>query len=119
MNDLSIFFYLASVMPNLGVFAGISSVVLGFVLALCSFIFFVSKAHNDDTTASACFDVMKFSFWLFPICSLVAILSPDKQTIYMIAASEMGEVAVQSEEAKDLYQDLRTIISRYADNPAN
>ncbi|WP_146097127.1 hypothetical protein [Brucella oryzae] len=50
--------------------------------------------------------------WLFMTMIAVsgAVLIPAKETIYLIAASEAGEVVVKSDEAKEIMSGLRDII---------
>lgn len=42
----------------------------------------------------------------------VAIVAPSNSTIYMIAASEMGEKVVTTPEAKEMLGDLREVIAK-------
>lgn len=43
---------------------------------------------------------------------LVASFLPSRNTIYMIAASEMGEKVVTAPETRELFNDLRAVVSQ-------
>lgn len=48
------------------------------------------------------------AFWIFLVFFLAAV--PDKETVYMIAASEAGEYVVNTPEAQEVLIDLKEIL---------
>ena len=112
MNTLSWFFYLASALPSLATFAEKTGVLL-LILCLVYIAYYKAKDYPFQGISSG---VVSFPYkaTVFALCLfLVSALTPSEKTIYMIAASEMGGEVVQSQEAKELYDDLRSIIKGY------
>lgn len=112
MNTLSWFFYLASVVPSLSALCVLLGLLLlGINLFFQVFYFFETNNTRkvEDTVWTFKFRIPLIAFSMF----MVAVLTPSEKTIYMIAASEIGEEVVQSQEAKELYDDLRSIIKGY------
>lgn len=112
MNSLSWFFYLANVLPAISSFL----FAVGFSLSVGIALYVVAYKSPDHPFQGLLTGLFPFPYKL---CSvplvffLFSILIPQEKTIYMIAASEMGETVVQSEEAKELYDDLKGIIKGY------
>lgn len=133
MNDLSKLLYLGNVAGNAGgflIFIGI------FLLAICIIVFCV---HNDlryqiaeklggynyrnETKASEYVDpiIKKFSkvtisfssgltLTLAVLCWTIAVFCPSQETVYAIAASEMGESALNTPLASKAGQALEAWI---------
>ena len=91
MNSLSWMFYLAGVVENLGNLLAVGSVISG----LCSVFVCMYALIEAEPKAFR---------WLrltLPTCALFAILAvftPNKDTLYAIAASEVGEEVLKSPE---------------------
>lgn len=102
MNNLSWFIYLTQVVPGLGqMFTGLA-IVLGTALAL-SFMVRVMSSDEDDYEEELKPMLIKFHKYS-TICgvvfALLAVSIPNRQTMILIAASEVGEKVYQSEKAK-------------------
>lgn len=99
MNELSWIIYLAEVLPNL---AGIATVISVFSIIILIF--------------RACFmESLDSLFWLISAPSILFILLlaliPTKETFYLIAASQFGEMALENETMKVTLEELhRTIL---------
>lgn len=115
MNNLSWLMYIADVLPSIGTF----SFVLGFIGTVAVFAFtFIYAMFKEDAMETIredrWKDVNPFSWcwWLLLFVPLLvlSLLIPPKETIYMIAASEAGEVMVTSEYGKELIQELKLIL---------
>lgn len=109
MNNLSWLLYLADVA---GKASGASTFLVGacLILGLPALLFcWLTVADRDMSAKVASFLT---AVWVFVtvFAAAGAILIPSKDTIYLIAASEAGEVVVKSDEAKEIMSGLRDII---------
>ena len=110
MNSLSWLIYMAQVLTSLGnLFIGIAflafvGVFAGIIMALLVTSYerekdsFAIINRNGRTTLS-------WSVPLFVVSVLLGNGLPNKDTLYAIAASQLGERIVQSGEAKELAND--------------
>ena len=98
LNTLSIFLYLADVVANLQAVLIFGSLIMFMGLITISII-------NNSLTG------LRYLTTLF-VALIVATLIPSKNTIYMIAASEVGQTIVESEEGLDLYSDLKKLLKQ-------
>lgn len=89
MNDLSLFLYAAGVIGNVTVLLGIS-------LSVLAFGFFGLLMYYGIEKGTLCPHWGKLTAAIF-VLSLVTTLIPSKNTMYAIAASQMGEQAVKSQ----------------------
>lgn len=110
MNSLSWLLYLSDVLPALSE----SLVGLSFALGSCTIVSSIGlclaiSEHNEK--AQEMFkSFMRYTIRLFFPFLLVGLLIPSKETFYLIAGSEVGEVVVQSEEAKEILNDVHAVI---------
>lgn len=124
MNSLSWFLYLADVIPNLFVpFVVVSSIFLA-VLILLFIVGFCIMGENlkygetdgDYIVGKRIRNLSAYCLkWIVPIWLIFVTLQsliPSKETIYLIAGSEIGEVVVNSPEAKEILNDVRTVIKQ-------
>lgn len=102
MNNLSWFIYLADVLSNLQPLLASVGALLAFAL---SFALVYGLIEED-------LPFIRIGKWVVvPIILLIiACLIPSKQTIYMIAGSEAGEMVVKSEEAQQILGDIKDVI---------
>jgi len=117
MNNLSWLIYLASVLPNIGAFlAFIGFLMSAGLLAWC----LITWRYNDtvNTRNRICGytdEKRKYPnfYVLIPVALFLCIIStliPDKNTIYLIAGSEVGEYVVNTPEAQEILNDVHKII---------
>lgn len=113
MNSLSWFLYLADVLPSMAhgasffVFMGVLIVIpVMFVLKFC---FTPDKNFTQDQKD-------KIPFWtistVLVVTGFLMMLVPERDTIYLIAGSEVGEVVVNSPEAREILNDVKTVIKQ-------
>lgn len=130
MNTLSIFLYLADVSGSFSAVILISAIVWAVILA--GYAFVASVWHSDSMDrytkerdpekhkrAVMFFSKRGYLPSRWAVCIIIAMVFigaaiPSKQTLYMIAGSKIGEGVVASDEAREIYQDIRTIIRSYA-----
>lgn len=109
MNALTLMIYLISMLGNL-------KVVFGFLIAgLAIFggitlIIFLASADNGNGSA-AMFGAKWFKRSipaLILVCFITALI-PDRQTMIMMAASEVGEYVVQTEQMQGALDEVGTL----------
>lgn len=121
MNTLSWLLYLSEVVGRIGnatsavaVFGGIAGVFLFVVGRIIPWTDW--SWDNEETKKSKrearekAGNVGRSLIFIAVVCLMIAAVTPSKQTIYLIAASEAGEVVVKSDEAKEIMSGLRDII---------
>lgn len=115
MNALSWFIYLASVVGNLSVTLiaiGIAFIAVSSVAVLVGSGIRDSHGTGTDEWQEGV-DVQRKAIkylWVPILFLFVSALVPDKETMYLIAGSEIGEMAVTSEEGKAIIKDIQEVI---------
>ena len=122
MNNLSYILYFAEALPVVASNIQLVTILTTFTYLAYVVVFMLLKSDGTDTYARM-YDKEKYKKWTdsYPIFSwwaaavlfflfLLTSLVPSKETIYLIAASEVGEVAVESDVGKELLQDLSEIL---------
>lgn len=124
MNSLSWLVYFSNVIPNIGAFmliVGVLSIFTsGVAAAICAGI------HSENShgryggepkyaRAQDYFNQKKWKFWIKTasvglLMMFLSTLVPSERTMYMIAASEIGETIVTSPEAEEVLGELKDTI---------
>jgi len=109
MNNLSWLLYLSDVLPNLNVGIGIISVLSGIIFGIATVIFWCEYFYNNCIPIKV---PITFScFLVFTIfIGLLTNLIPSRQTILLIAASEMSEQVVKSQDGQEIMNNLKQIL---------
>lgn len=99
MNNLSLLIYLADVVSSLdAAFEFLTSISgICWLFSLFSIVYF----HVDDFEAEAkrfSLKMLRLSSISFFVCLFVVALTPEKDTLYLIAASEAGEKIITNPE---------------------
>lgn len=120
MNSLSWLLYFADVGVSIAaftIFVGIISVTIGVVISIISYIPWTRYSYHSDSYWTQLENLQNNLKKLGPktvlisfVFIFIAILVPSRQTIYMIAASEMGEKAYNSPEGQEVINNLKQII---------
>jgi len=106
MNSLSILIYFAEILPNIG-FLLVLSLFIGM---LCYGIYLIVTLVHSDQTYENRSTYLGRAVLVFLATGLVAALIPSKETIYLIAGSEAGEMVVSSDAGQDILSDIQEII---------
>jgi hypothetical protein len=122
MNGLSWLIYLADVAGSVGFVSGLAVVVGIIVVALCLVAIPVSEGEVlDQDNRSKWLSILKsFSIITF-VAFLFSAIVPSKETVYAIAASEMGEQVVTSPTGQKAVKALEAWLDRQitpTDSPA-
>ena len=120
MNDLSWMLYLASVADTAAGFLTFLAVISGVGTLISMVGSWVAKENNREDVADG---MRKWFRRLLPswlAISLLAIIAPNRETMMLIAASEMGQRLVQSQQVQGIADPslelLRTWIQRTTDD---
>lgn len=108
MNSLSWFFYFSDIFASLKTTAALG-VFVGVCLLICTPPKGVAIFGPDHKFASG---MLMFWPWFVTIVALaLVIFIPAKETMYLIASSQIGEQVSQLEEVKKLGGDLGELAS--------
>lgn len=128
MNNLSILLYLAETLGSLGtamtVFGVVGLILVGGTLFASTIEMSAQSRYNnknretgeimydkDYLNAKRWKDTALRWLWLPVVLFFVSMLMPSRETIYMIAASEIGEEAIQTPE----FAKMRKMLNQYLD----
>lgn len=106
MNELSWMIYAADVCGKLGGAAKIVAVSGAFVGGL------LGVALRNDGGVEEGKAIHKWTLRVCPTLLFLAVITPSKDTVYAMAASEMGEKVVQSQTANKAMQALNAWLDR-------
>lgn len=114
MNNLSWFIYFVEVIPNISLFLLVSGQIALFgslFIMFCSIPFYVESYDNDKPKYVEWYKLYyKRILPILVFILLIAILIPSKETMYLIAGSELGETVVTSQEGQEIMNDIHEII---------
>ena len=103
MNTLSLLIYLANVIPNIGALSTFIGMI-GTLLLLAIGTIWSAETNKNQLPK------LKSYLVLCGIAVIISALLPDQKTIYMIAASEMGEAAVTTETGQEVFNELKDTV---------
>lgn len=112
MNDLSWFIYLASVVSSIGVLTFIVVVLSVLVFLAGLMVILYNTEEWDKSDRDTGMSLIKYSITAFVVGSLLNIVLPGRETIYAIAASEMGEELLNSETGSKAVKALDAWLDR-------
>lgn len=115
MNTLSWFLYLTGIVPNILAFIITISVI---TIIVGTVIYITTLFYENGTVWGPADSEKRKSFrrkaWWSVVSSFLVILVmmfvPSQKTLYMIAASEVGQTVVQTPEAQEILDLLRAKI---------
>jgi hypothetical protein len=109
MNSLSWMIYAAEALGNLSMSAGIMALVSALGIGAVMFVGLIAASVDNPSGVVYIHKAMR-KWWVPATLLLISAVLPSSNTIYMIAASEAGETIVKSQEAKEVFDDLKTVI---------
>jgi len=111
MNGLSWLLYFAEVSQNIGFTLGFISVITAIAFIVVTlFTVIPEKRHMTDTWSDQGPKLRKILMLTF-FFSLVGLLFPSQNTVYLIIASESAEMVVTSESGQKMLGDIQQIVS--------
>lgn len=113
MNTLSWMIYAAEVCDRVQGAAGFISFMFGILGGACVVALWITNFAAEGGPSKAVIAMMTALFFFIEIPLIgAASFIPSSRTIYMIAASEAGMTVVSSPEAKEMLDDLKSIIRK-------
>ena len=118
MNNLTIIIYLIEVLDNLRTFAGLMTGLSAVVLLVVGFVCLVTadadpNSHYDRMGVAlnklASNGALK-ALTIFVACVILNVITPSRETMYLMAGSEIGETVVTSPEARAIMNDIHEVI---------
>lgn len=110
MNTLSWFLYLADVINTVQgvfIFGGVASILfLGAKTIYVTSFNDMSINRDRQKPLPSFWKNISLAMLMFALAGLI----PSKETVYMIAGSELGETAVTSERGERIMNDIETIL---------
>lgn len=123
MNNLSIFIYLAELIPSIGHMCVLFACLAAAGIFVCFMLrdlnntvySFDSKEdiENKKSTVSSANKGLKVFPIVIVVCIAVATIIPSRQTIMMIAASEFGESIYKSDQIQDILNPASKLLKSY------
>jgi len=114
MNLLSVMIYAVEVLSNLNTAAWFF--LGGGIVFTCLMVFLrliysehktdVEPGSTTDATISTLRRWRKTSMWIVVAATVVLVFVPNRQTAIMIAASEVAEIVIKSDEAQTVMKDV-------------
>lgn len=118
MNGLSWLLYFAEVSENFSGALGALSIVSAFVFVVCSFFHIIIPANDQSQNFyELAPKYAKTAAAIFAL-SLLGLLFPSQNTVYLIIASESAEMVVTSESGQKMLGDIQQIVSLKLDTIA-
>jgi hypothetical protein len=128
MNTLSWILYVADVLPGLSLLLTAVGGILTVSVAVVPFVLYMirhdeascyggkreerAKTYLENHTP---WEGLKYA-WIPFVLVLFSALVPQKETFYLIAASEIGQAAVQSEVGQEMLEDIHEVIQLQIEN---
>jgi hypothetical protein len=112
MNNLSWFIYLTQIVDAIGT-AAMVSVVLGGIGGIFGGMFLTYNVEDKKLTAAAAVRICKFYVAAVVIAVMLAIFTPSRQTMILIAGSEIGERVVKSDDVQSVVNPGMDLIRKW------
>src|SRR5688572_4893291 len=116
MNNLSWMIYFAGVCDSTAFATGFLSCMLFIAVIGLTVAYIVGKSDPDDSECQSVGRVgkagLKIAMPVWIVCVLLSWLLPSKETVYAIAASEMGEEVIKTPEAAKARQALNAWLDK-------
>ena len=123
MNNLSIFIYLAELIPAIGhmcvLFAFLASggILVSFMLRDFNNTVYSFDTEQEIENKKSVVKLANKGLKAFPIvivvCIVIATIIPSRQTIMMIAASEFGETLYKSDQIQEILNPASKLLKSF------
>lgn len=122
MNTLSWILYIADVLPGLSALLTVVGGILTVAVAAVPFVLYMIR-HDEASSYGGKreerakdylenhtpWEGLKYA-WIPFLFVIFSAMVPQKETFYLIAASEIGQAAVQSEVGQEMLEDIQEVI---------
>ena len=118
MTTLSWLLYFAEISTNIGIFCGFMMFFSAIIGSILSIIIMVNHSRDmTDTFNVNAPKIRNISVAVF-FFSMVGLLFPSQNTVYLIIASESANTVVTSETGQKMIGDIQNIVSLKLDDIA-
>lgn len=112
MNSLSWILYIAEVVGNLGTALAILGIVgTVAVVGASGFTGLMGTIDGSKDIKATSANLLLKLKWTVPMI-MISCVVPSTNTVYMIAASQAGEMVIKDPEMQGIFNDLKTIIKQ-------
>lgn len=117
MNDLSWILVYISLMESAATLFGLTAFVMGsFAIAHSIFAFTYNIVEKPKDPQK----YLPVPFYLVTaLVVIIYVFFPSTQTLYLIAGSEVAEMAMTSQQTQDVLNDIRAVIQSYTNPTTN
>lgn len=116
MNSLSLLIYLAGVVNNLGAFMTLLSVLSLVSIFIITFLWLISVGDIDKELSKRIINFIKIPIVVGLITASFSTFIPSRQTVLLIAASEMGEKVLNNEKVGQVIDPSIDLITTWMKN---
>lgn len=112
MNSVSWFIYIADVLGNISAIALMCAAACAVFCVVC----LTGQAATDGGLSKDCPNMWRYWWRCAAGCVLLSIfasLIPSKNTMYAIAASQMGERVIESEQVRGIADDATKAVHQW------
>lgn len=103
MNNVSWFLYLVQIISNIGVITVIVLIVLGLsFIILLVFGAIEQDLHYSKLSENPIWPIVRNIGIVLAIFTTIGVFIPSKETMYMIAASQVGEQVIQLQQVQEV-----------------
>ena len=110
MNSLSLMIYTAETLDKVSGIMIFVAIASGIGLALGLFVSGGVGFVDGHENGRKIFKELYKRVWIPVVAAFIYASVPSSHTIYLIAASEAGETVINNPEAREIFNDLKTII---------
>lgn len=119
MTKLSIFLYAADVLDSISCFCnafGVLATVCFLILGILTIVAWVIQNSSDDDKCAQWFRAHTKRMLFIPVLVMffffgASALIPEKKTMYMIAGVEMADMFRQTDTAKELSKEMKSVLT--------
>lgn len=119
MTKLSLFIYAADALDSISDFFvafGVIAAVVFVILCISTIVSWIVKGSSDDDKCAQWFREHTKRMLFIPMLAMFfffgsSALIPEKKTMYMIAGVEMADVLRQTDTAKELSKEMKSVLS--------
>lgn len=115
MNNVSWFLYFAQIVPSLGTLLEVFGVCIGVGAPIGAVAVFI---RNEESSVQYQIAPVRLGRWFSVAAALITLgaMTPSRDTMYAIAASQVGEKFLQTEIASDATKALHAWIKSQINN---
>ena len=116
MNSLSLLIYFAGVVQALGTFIAMILIISLFLVFCIGFLLLIAEGDFSKETFTGLVKTIKYTVITVIILASIQMFLPSRQTVLLIAASEMGEKVLNNEKVGQVIDPSIDLITTWMKN---